>query len=93
MTNLEFSEKRLHDFLKIIDQINEKLLQSPAQIDSGLLLEDNDVMELLHISRGTLFNYRKSKKITYVKLSGRNYYFKHLLMGDLLKLYKEQNGG
>jgi hypothetical protein len=55
----------------------------------GLLLTDEDVMQLLKISKKTLYNYRKKGIISYIPILGRYYYYLPYLIKDLLELNKK----
>lgn len=39
------------------------------------LLDTFDMMELFHLSRNTLYNLRKAKKLAFTKIGRRIYYF------------------
>ena len=39
------------------------------------LLDNFDMMELFHLSRNTLYNLRKAKKLAYIRIGRRIYYF------------------
>ncbi len=47
-----------------------------------LIMDKQDVMQLLHISSGTLLNWRSEGILPYIKLGGKIYYYKP----DILKL-------
>lgn len=55
----------------------------------GLLLTDEDVMQLLKISKKTLYNYRKKGIISYIPILGRYYYYLPYLIKDLLELNRK----
>ncbi|MFA7688280.1 MAG: hypothetical protein WCY25_10490 [Moheibacter sp.] len=44
------------------------------------ILDDRDVMDLLHISRRTLCTYNQEKIIRSFKCRSKRFYFKHLLI-------------
>jgi predicted DNA-binding transcriptional regulator AlpA len=61
------------------ERLNKEMLQQT-------LLDNLEVMQLLHISRGTLYNWRKNGYITCSKIGGRLYFE----VADIYKMLKER---
>lgn len=63
---------RIMQRLDLLDEkIKEKDLNS---IDGEQLLDNQDVCQILKISKRTLLRYRSENKIAYYKISGKLYY-------------------
>lgn len=68
-------------------QINEKLnelnqqQQRPA---NEVIIDDVDLRDIFNVKRRTTLNYRKSGKLKYSKINGRNFYF----LSDVLEFVK-----
>lgn len=51
------------------------------------ILSDEQVMDILKISKRSLFEYRKKGFVKFIKVGGRHYYIRLFLYLDLLQLY------
>lgn len=52
---------------------------------NDLILEESETLEFLHISRSTLYKYRKKHGLNVIHYFGRNMYFKYQLIDIILK--------
>ncbi|QTV06617.1 helix-turn-helix domain-containing protein [Faecalibacter bovis] len=69
--------KTFQQIIVEIDKIKLALENLDVHSMDLVLMEEREVLELLKISRSTLFNYREKKIIKAYNFFGRNIYFKH----------------
>ena len=73
----ETFQMMLHQIMERFDKIEDKLsrmnLQTSA-LDGDKLLDNQDMCELLGITKRTLARYRQKKLVTYYMIDGRTYY-------------------
>ncbi len=60
-------------------------------LDNSEVMMNEDVMELLKISERTLRNYRKKNYLQFIKLEGRCYYLRPVLLMNLLSHCERNN--
>ena len=65
----------------------------PIKIDHvlKLFIPDEDVIEYLHMSKKSLYNYRKKGYLSQIPLPGRCYTYLPYLIQDLLELNQKKD--
>ena len=73
----ETFQMMLHQIMERFDKIEDKLGRMNRQtsaLDGDKLLDNQDMCELLGITKRTLARYRQKKLVTYYMIDGRTYY-------------------
>ena len=73
----ETFQMMLHQIMERFDKIEDKLSRMNRQtsaLDGDKLLDNQDMCELLGITKRTLARYRQKKLVTYYMIAGRPYY-------------------
>ena len=73
----ETFQMMLHQIMERFDKIEDKLSRMNRQtsaLDGDKLLDNQDMCELLGITKRTLARYRQKKLVTYYMIDGRTYY-------------------
>ncbi|RYF83041.1 MAG: DNA-binding protein [Chitinophagaceae bacterium] len=73
-----------------LPQPSQTVAVNALDVLQSILLDNADLMQALHVSRNTLYNWRRKKILQFVKLGQRIFY----LMPDLeklLQLLKQKN--
>lgn len=67
----------LHQIMERFDKIEDRLSRMNRQtsaLDGDRLLDNQDMCELLGVTKRTLARYRQKKLVTYYMIDGRTYY-------------------
>ena len=67
----------LHQIMERFDKIEDRLSRMNRQtsaLDGDGLLDNQDMCELLGVTKRTLARYRQKKLVTYYMIDGRTYY-------------------
>ena len=73
----ETFQMMIHQIMERFDKIEDKLNRMNRQtsaLDGDKLLDNQDMCELLGITKRTLARYRQKKLVTYYMIDGRTYY-------------------
>jgi len=89
--SLMFSEEQMKTWRKACDSFFPHNQVFDINNIPNILLVDEQVMQLLKISKNTLYNYRKKGIISYIPILGRYYYYLPYLIKDLLELNRKQS--
>ena len=76
-TDSETFQMMLHQIMERFDRIEDRLSRMNRQtsaLDGDKLLDNQDMCELLGITKRTLARYRQKKLVTYYMIDGRTYY-------------------
>ena len=76
-TDRETFQMMLHQIMERFDRIEDRLSRMNRQtsaLDGDKLLDNQDMCELLGITKRTLARYRQKKLVTYYMIDGRTYY-------------------
>lgn len=76
-TDRETLQMMLHQIMERFDRIEDRLSRMNRQtsaLDGDKLLDNQDMCELLGITKRTLARYRQKKLVTYYMIDGRTYY-------------------
>lgn len=76
-TDRETFQMMLHQIMERFDRIEDRLSRMNRQtsaLDGDKLLDNQDMCELLSITKRTLARYRQKKLVTYYMIDGRTYY-------------------
>ena len=76
-TYRETFQMMLHQIMERFDRIEDRLSRMNRQtsaLDGDKLLDNQDMCELLGITKRTLARYRQKKLVTYYMIDGRTYY-------------------
>lgn len=76
-TDRETFQMMLHQIMERFDKIEDRLSRMNRQtsaLDGDKLLDNQDMCELLGITKRTLARYRQKKLVTYYMIDGRTYY-------------------
>jgi hypothetical protein len=75
MQVITIESEAFNQIVKKLDAINEKLNKEKATTPlSDVWMDNQDVCELLHISKRTLQHYRDTGKIPYSQIGAKIYY-------------------
>ena len=66
--------RKILERLESIDSKTESKKQRKDPLDGDALLDNQDMCELLGVTKRTLARYRQKKKVTYYMIDGRTYY-------------------
>ena len=69
-TDRETFQMMLHQIMERFDRIEDRL----SRMNRDKLLDNQDMCELLGITKRTLARYRQKKLVTYYMIDGRTYY-------------------
>ena len=75
--NRETFQMMLHQIMERFDRIDDRLNRMNRQtsaLDGDKLLDNQDMCELLGITKRTLARYRQKKLVAYYMIDGRTYY-------------------
>ena len=67
----------LHQIMERFDKIDDRLNRmnrQTAALEGDKLLDNQDMCELLGVTKRTLARYRQKKLVTYYMIDGRTYY-------------------
>ena len=67
----------LHQIMERFDRIDDRLNRmnrQTAALEGDKLLDNQDMCELLGVTKRTLARYRQKKLVTYYMIDGRTYY-------------------
>ena len=82
----EYSPEQFRDMLKaLLKELLSEVQNLPSQ-DDGKLLSSQDLLEMLHVSKITLYEWRRKKLIPYHRVARRIYYKKSEIMDAMTKL-------
>ena len=76
-TDRETFQMMLHQIMERFDRIEDRLSRMNRQtsaLDGDKLLDNQDMCELLGITKRPLARYRQKKLVTYYMIDGRTYY-------------------
>lgn len=76
-TDRETFQKMLYLIMERFDKIEDRLSRmnrQTAALDGNKLLDNQDMCELLGITKRTLARYRQKKLVAYYMIDGRTYY-------------------
>ena len=76
-TDRETFQMMLHQIMERFDRIEDRLSRMNRQtsaLDGDKLLDNQDMCELLGITKRTPARYRQKKLVTYSMIDGRTYY-------------------
>ncbi len=76
-TDRETFQMMLHQIMERFDRIEDRLSRMNRQtsaLDGDKLLDNQDMCELLGITKRTLARYRQKKLVAYYMIDGRTYY-------------------
>lgn len=76
-TDRETFQMMLHQIMERFDRIEDRLSRMNRQtsaLDGDKLLDNQDMCELLGITKRTIARYRQKKLVTYYMIDGRTYY-------------------
>ena len=75
--NRETFQMMLHQIMERFDRIDDRLNRmnrQTAALEGDKLLDNQDMCELLGVTKRTLARYRQKKLVTYYMIDGRTYY-------------------
>lgn len=76
-TDRETFQIMFHQMMERFDKIEDRLNRMNRQtsaLDGDKLLDNQDMCELLGVTKRTLARYRQKKLVTYYMIDGRTYY-------------------
>jgi hypothetical protein len=82
----EYNPEQFRDMLKALLKELLSEAQNLPSVDDGKLLSTADLLEMLHVSKVTLLDWRKKKLIPYHRVARRIYYKKAEIMEAMTKL-------
>ena len=76
-TDRETFQMMFHQIMERFDRIEDRLRRmnrQTAALEGDKLLDNQDMCELLGVTKRTLARYRQKKLVTYYMIDGRTYY-------------------
>ena len=84
-----FSEVQIQQWIEDLKKMITHLLTTDFFIERKMLLTEEQVADILGVSKRTMRTYRSKKKFHHIKLEGCIYYLHFFLLFDLIMLSLE----
>ncbi len=72
--DLELFALRIQDSIDILSSKIETVIKARNCIEGALLYDNQDLLQLLRVSRSQLYIWRRDGKLKYKNFGGKNYY-------------------